>query len=228
MFNDATGIVATEVETGHQQVVGVWEQPFGTVGDNWQVPEDEVNDAIAAAFQRWKVWRLYADPPYWQSQIAKWSGEFGEKHVLEWWTNRRTPMTRALEAYQTAIQTGALSHDGNKSMGYHIANAYRHDLPQRDEQGRPLYLIRKERSDSPNKIDLAMAGVLSWEARNDAIAAGAQNAGKVWTFGAVGQTTLRINPHRAMVQPRHKKSPGCFCFRSALPPSLGFVLAELS
>jgi hypothetical protein len=43
-------------------------------------------------------------------------------------------------------------------------------LPQRDEQGKPLWLIRKERSDSPQKIDLAMAAVLSWEARTDATA----------------------------------------------------------
>jgi hypothetical protein len=41
-----------------------------------------------------------------------------------------------------------------------------------EETGKPLWLIRKERSDSPNKIDLAMAAVLSWEARMDAIAAG--------------------------------------------------------
>ena len=177
MFNDATGIVATEVETGHQQVVGFWEQPYGSAGEGWQVPEEEVDDAVAAAFQRWNVWRMYADPPYWQAWVAKWAGEYGSERVVEWWTTRRMPMTRALEAYQTAIQTSALSHDGNEAMARHIANAHRRDLPQRDEQGRPLYLIRKERSDSPNKIDLAMAGVLSWEARNDAMTAGAHHAG---------------------------------------------------
>ena len=131
--------------------------------------------------------RLYADPPYWQSWVAIWAGRYGSDHVVEWFTQRRTQMTQALEAYQTAIQTGSLSHDGNEVMARHIANAHRHDLPQLDEQGRPLFLIRKERSDSPNKIDLAMAGVLSWEARNDTIAAGALDtySGKPWEFGAV-------------------------------------------
>jgi len=185
MVNDSTGLVATEVSTGYQHVLGVWEKPPEPAGKGWQVPVGEVNDAVIAAFQRWNVWRLYADPPYWQGPIAEWAGEFGAERVIEWFTNRRTPMTRALEAYQTAIQTCALSHDGHRLMGAHVANAFRHDLPQRDEQGRPLYLIRKERSDSPNKIDLVMAGVLSWEARNDAIAAGAQNAAKEWSFGAV-------------------------------------------
>lgn len=182
LFSDATGIVATEVETGHQQVLGLWEQPYGTAGAGWQVPESEVDDVVMAAFQRWNVWRMYADPPYWQAWVAKWAGQYGSEKVIEWWTNRRTPMTRALEAYQTAIRTAALSHDGHAGMARHIANAYRRDLPQRDEQGRPLYLIRKERSDSPNKIDLAMAGVLSWEARNDAMAAG--DGTKQWTWGA--------------------------------------------
>jgi hypothetical protein len=41
-----------------------------------------------------------------------------------------------------------------------------------DEDERPLWILRKERPDSPKKIDAAMAAVLAWEARNDAIAAG--------------------------------------------------------
>jgi hypothetical protein len=36
-----------------------------------------------------------------------------------------------------------------------------------------MWLIAKDRPDSPRKIDLAMAGCLSWEARGDAVAAGA-------------------------------------------------------
>jgi hypothetical protein len=44
----------------------------------------------------------------------------------------------------------------------------------KDEQGKALWLIQKERADSPFKIDAAMAGTLSWEARTHAIAAGAE------------------------------------------------------
>jgi len=54
-------------------------------------------------------------------------------------------------------------------------------MPQKDEEtGKTLWLIRKDRRDSPHKIDLAMAGVLSWEARNDAIAAGAVDKTSVY------------------------------------------------
>lgn len=170
-FRDATGLVATHIETGYQWVLGVWECPFGQEG--WQVPAEEVDDAVRAAFERYNVWRMYADPPYWQSWIAKWAGEFGEDKVIEWWTNRRKPMTYALEGFDTAIKEGSISHSGDKDLERHIGNAHKHELAQLDEEGKPLWLIRKERADSPHKIDLAMAAILSWEARTDAIAAGA-------------------------------------------------------
>jgi hypothetical protein len=174
-FHDSTGIVCTHVETGYQWKAGLWECPPDGAKriPPWQVPADEVDATVRDLFHRFTVWRLYADPPYWQSWIAKWTGEFGEERVSEWWTNRRRPMTAALEGFHTAITDGSLSHAGDKDYQRHIGNARRKDLPERDEQGKALWLIQKERPDSPHKMDLAMAGALSWEARTDAIAAGA-------------------------------------------------------
>lgn len=170
-FIDAAGLVATHVETGYQFMLGAWEKPFGA--KEWQIPAEEVDATVAAAFSEYEVWRMYADPPYWQSWIAKWAGEYGTEKVIEWWTNRRKQMSYALEGFDTAITDGTLSHDGSAVVARHVANSFKHELPQRDEEGRRLWLIRKERPDSPDKIDLAMASVLSWEARTDAIAAGA-------------------------------------------------------
>lgn len=171
-FNDSTGLIGTHVETGFQWKLGFWECPLGKA-DKWQVPTDEVDTAVRDAFNTYEVWRMYADPPYWQSWLAKWAGEFGDDKVIEWWTNRRKQMSYALENFETAITSGTILHDGDEDMIRHLGNAYRHDLPQRDEEGKPLWLIRKERANSPHKIDLTMAAVLSWEARTDAIAAGA-------------------------------------------------------
>jgi len=172
MFHDSTGLVATHVETGYQWVIGAWEHPPNV--KEWQVPAGEVDALVEATFQRFTVLRLYADPPYWQSWLAKWAGtEWGKEKVLEWWTNRRKPMTYALNNFDTAIKEGQLHHDGDTRLSRHIANSRRKDLPgERDEQGKALWLIQKERPDSPHKIDLAMAAVLSWEARTDAIADG--------------------------------------------------------
>lgn len=170
MFHDATAIVCTHVESGYQWKAGVWECPPGK--DDWQVPAEEVDRVMRSLFERFTVWRLYADPPYWQSWIAAWRGSFGEDRVIEWWTNRRKVMTAALEAFHTAIKEGTISHDGDKDLGRHLGNARKQELPQHDEQGKALWLIRKDRPDSPHKIDLAMAAILSWEARTDAIGSG--------------------------------------------------------
>lgn len=171
-FHDSTGLVATHIETGFQWVPGVWECPYGQDG-NWQVPTEEVNDLIEAIFKQYNVWRMYADPPYWQSWIAIWAGKYGTEKVVEWWTNRRKHMSYALENYETAIASGDISHDGNETLIRHLGNSHRHDLPQKDEDtGKNLWLIRKERKDSPYKIDVAMASILSWAARKDAIALG--------------------------------------------------------
>lgn len=172
MFHDSTALVATHVRTGYQWIAGLWECPLNQELP-WQVPAKEVDDAVRECFSRYTVWRLYADPPYWESWVALWAGLFGEERVVEWLTTRRRQMAASLIAYKTAIGEGAIGHDGSKDLTRHLGNARRQDLKgQVDEQGKPLWLIRKERSDSPHKIDAAMASVLSWEARTDAVAAG--------------------------------------------------------
>jgi phage terminase large subunit-like protein len=186
-FEDSTGLVATHVVTGFQWKLGVWEKPYNA--KQWMVPAEQVDDAIRGAFQRFNVLRFYADPPYWQEWVSKWSGEYGEERVVEWWTNRRRQMSYALESYDTAIKEGKISHDGDEDLIRHIGNAHKRYLNERDDEGKALWLIEKERSDSPHKIDLAMCGVLSWEARNDAIAAGALQSG--WGPVASEEDTAR-------------------------------------
>lgn len=191
-FFDSTALVATHVETGFQWLLGLWERPKLLPTDQtWQVPADDVDRAVRDAFSVYDVWRLYADPAYWQSWLAAWRGEFGEERVIEWLTTRRLQMARAIEGFTTAIKTGTVSHEGHKDVTRHIANARREELKgYRDEQGKPLCLIRKERPDSPLKMDAAMASVLSWEARTDAIAAGAEATGGKSVYETRGMMTF--------------------------------------
>jgi phage terminase large subunit-like protein len=169
-FHDATGLIGSHVETGYQFHLGSWERPYGV--ENWQVPADEVDACVREAFETYNVLRMYADPPYWQEWLAKWSGDLGEERVIAWWTNRRKHMTYALECFDTAIKEGTLSHDGNDVLVRHVGNAHKRVLNEKDEQGKALWLIEKERPDSPQKIDLAMASVLANQARVDVIACG--------------------------------------------------------
>lgn len=175
---DSTALVATDVKTGYQWPVGIWQRPPNR--DEWEVPYHEVNAAVDRAFSTWNVWRLYADPPYWETQVAEWQGQYGEERVYNWWTNRTKPMAYALRGFVNAIAAGELSHCGSRLFTEHIGNAVRRQLTLKDEDGKPLWNIQKERPDSPLKIDAAMAACLSWEARTDAVAAGMLDANSVY------------------------------------------------
>jgi len=169
-WHDSTALVGTEISTGFEMLLGLWEKPENI--EEWEVPADVVNDVVAEAFDRWDVWRMYCDPPYWESIVSEWAGKYGEKRVVEWWTNRPKQMAYAIKAFDTAITSGELLHDGSPHLARHIGNAVRRILKLRDEEGKPLWTIYKERTDSPHKIDAAMAAILSWEAHGDALAAG--------------------------------------------------------
>jgi phage terminase large subunit-like protein len=172
-WRDATALVGTHLETGHQWVLGAWESPVRPdEAEQWEVPAAEVNAALEAAFDQWRVVRVYADPPYWEETVAAWAGKYGERTVVEWWTHRPRQMAFALRAFRTAQTDGSLAHDGDALYARHIANAVKRDARVRDDDGKPMWTIQKDRHDSPRKIDAAMAGCLSWEARRDAITAG--------------------------------------------------------
>ena len=179
---DATSLIATEIATGYQWPVAIWERP--REAETWEVPGDEVDMAVDAAFERWSVWRMYCDPPYWESNVAAWAGRYGDERVIKWWTNRPKPYGYALRTWAEAIRSSALSHC-HKSDEFctlftaHVGNAFRLDTGYLDD-GQPVWIVTKDRERSPDKIDSVPAAALSWEARNDAIAAGVTEQ-PVWT-----------------------------------------------
>ncbi len=169
---DHTALVGTEVETGHQWLAGYWEPRIDAAGE-LKIPLWEVAETVDAIFERYQVWRFNCDPFYWRDMTAAWAGKYGADVVVDWPTNQYRKMATSLLAYRNAMQTGELSHDGDPRFTAAIANAHKHMQQFRDDLGSPMWVIQKERPDSPMKIDAAMAGCLSWEARMAAIAAGA-------------------------------------------------------
>lgn len=166
---DHTGLIATEVTSGHQVKLGHWD-PLAFGG---MIPRDQVDVAVDEAFSRFNVWRLYADPPGWDSEIAAWRAKYGDDRVIEWFTWRERAMGVACANYATAILTGELTNDGDPVFTAHVGHAQKRLLNIRDDKGDRLWTIQKEREGGQLKIDLGVCGVISWEARNDAIAAGA-------------------------------------------------------
>ena len=171
-WRDAAGFIATHIETGFQWPLAAWEKPEKVKPEDWEITDEQVDGALAEAFDRYHVVLVYADPPRFEANVAKWSGRFGVHRVAEWYTNRPRQIGQAMRAFRTAQTSGALTHDGDARYARHIANSRKGDLNQRDDDETPLWTIYKPRPDSPLFIDLAMAGCLSWRARLDALAKG--------------------------------------------------------
>lgn len=172
---DATALIGCRVSDGHLFQLRVWEQPSGPEGDTWQVPVTQVVAEVKAAFDRYRVVGFYADPAKWETVIADWEAAYGsrlkvkatQQHPIQWWmTGGRVVLTvRALEKFESAVVDGELTHDGASELTRHVLNARR-------RISRSGVQIGKENPDSPRKIDAAIAAVLAWQARIDALGAG--------------------------------------------------------
>ncbi len=173
---DATAFVMTDMKSGFQELVGLWERP-DDADEDWEVPEAEVTDKLAELMHDYRVLKLYCDPPHWSNTIGEWSVRWpdndGVDIVQEWYTNQRRPMFRALRAFREAITTGRVSHNGDPDLERHIGNAGRvlTNLwdDQEDANGETgqqrVWILGKLHPD--RKFDAAMAATLSWQARMD-------------------------------------------------------------
>jgi hypothetical protein len=168
-FKDATGFVLTDIHTGVQMPYGLWERPEDD--EDWEVPIDEVNQACEDIFVKFDVWMLYADPPHYVETVSQWENKHPD-HVEEWWTNRRRPMGNAAKAFKEAIDTGVVTHTGDADYVRHVGNAGRVETNLYDDEGKKVWILGKLKPEL--KFDACMAGVLSWQARLDALAKNAQ------------------------------------------------------
>ncbi len=179
-YVDALAIIATDVKTGFQWPLGIWQRPEGA-NDGYEHPMDEVDAVMTDAYNRYRVWRIYIDPGSQYANISNlvdmWMGRWGEKRVFSWLMSRPKITAYMIREYVSAVMTGDLTHDGDPLFAKHVANARRKMITAYDEDGRKMYVLSKDAPGSPNKIDSAAAAALSWAARGDAIAAGAVAVG---------------------------------------------------
>lgn len=173
-FRDATALTITDIETGRQMLLGCWERPENA--EDWEIPEDEVTDLVTDMMSRYEVWRLYCDPPHWTETVASWAARFPDQ-VVEWFTQRKTPMAAAVRSYVEAIDSGIVTYGENAwqdTLIRHMGNAGRHELKLLDDQGAPLWILQKQDGRLEDKFDAAMSAVLSWTACVDARRSGAK------------------------------------------------------
>jgi hypothetical protein len=174
-WKDTTALVGTDLESGLQAPLGFWAPEQNDDGE-LEVRVSEVTPVVDQVFADFDVVRMYGDPAQgWDEQMATWAGRHGPKKVLFFYTDSRNLRRTAqmCRSYAEAIRAGEVTNDGDPNMADHIANAQKREIRMVDDDGQPLWVMTKERHDSLNKIDLAMAGGLSWQARLDSLAAGA-------------------------------------------------------
>lgn len=171
-WRDTTAIVATEMETGWQWLAGFWDPSLLQDGE---VPTAEVEARLDELFAQHSVSRLYGDPAQgFDVILARLASRHGSKRVVEFYTDSRglRSTAYATRSYAMAMRAGEVSHAGDEELNQHIGNSHRRDTRLRSDEGEPLWVIEKERRDSPFKMDCAMAGLLSWQARMDALTSG--------------------------------------------------------
>jgi phage terminase large subunit-like protein len=160
-FGDATALVGCRLSDGLVQPLAVWEAPSPTPAE-WEVPAGEVDAAVADVMEDYSVVRGYFDPPLWQSEIDAWAREYGDRAVMRFPTNRAR-FQGAAERFRTDVVGGGVPHAGDERLTRHVLNAQ----PREARGG--YWLVKRSASE---KIDAAVAAVLAYEARCDAIAAG--------------------------------------------------------
>lgn len=173
--DDATGLVVCRVSDGHVATLGVWQRPPQV--DVWNVPREDVDGVVDAAFARYRVLAFFADPGsgedqgdgsrYWDRFVDGWAQRYGSKlllhasstgtrrHAVRWdMTDRRRQeeFTAAVERVRVDILERQLTHDGHKILRTHVVNARR----RTNAWG---ITIGKEHRESARKIDLAVCMV---------------------------------------------------------------------
>ncbi|WGH21351.1 terminase large subunit [Arthrobacter phage Emotion] len=187
LTDDSTALVACRVEDGAVFLLGIWEKPEGPQGQGWEVPKDQVRDAVAHTFATLDVVAFFSDVAYWETDVDAWRDEYAERlkikattrHAVAWdMRGHQMDTVRGIEAAHRAITDGELYWDGH-DLAYGPARGARadeiltrHVLNARRRPNRWGVGMGKETRESPKKIDAAICVVLARMARTRFLAEG--------------------------------------------------------
>lgn len=170
---DATSLIGCRISDGFVFDLGTWETDWGD-GMLHEIPVQEVDDAVARAFELFNPVAFFADVREWESFTKiDWPNRYGER--LKTWSvpGGRDPQpiawdmrvhvqefTLACEMVEGEItgDTMIFQHDGSSVIGRHCANARRRP----NKHG---VSIGKETHDSPKKIDACVSMIIARHAR---------------------------------------------------------------
>jgi len=198
--DDSTGLVGCRLSDGHVFVIDCWAKPAGERGKNWIVPRQEVDEAVSAMFDAYKVLAFFADPSdtrddtgerFWEPFVDDWHQRYGpqlklwsvqsgdRKHSISWDMRSREHLnlfTGAAERFVAEVAAQRFSHDGDMRLRQHVRNARRRP----NDYGVSL---GKEHRESARKVDLAVCAVGARMLRRlyqNKDTSTKQRSGKVW------------------------------------------------
>lgn len=198
--DDSTGLVGCRLSDGHVFVIDVWAKPAGERGKGWIVPRQEVDEAVTAMFDAYKVIAMFADPSdtrddtgerFWEPFVDDWHTRYGpqlklwsvqsgdRRHSISWDMRSREHVnlfTGAAERFVAEVAAGRFTHDGDMRLRQHVRNARRRP----NDYGVSL---GKEHRESARKVDLAVCAVGARMLRRlyqNKDTSTKQRSGKVW------------------------------------------------
>lgn len=128
------------------------------------IPRSEVHAAWDELNRRYRLRRVYYDPPKWETEGEEWARLYGDEVFIAWPTYRERQMFHALDRFTTDLVTGSLTHDGCPHTAQHVGNARK--LANKADR----YILGKP--SQSQKIDAAVTSVICHEAACDARADG--------------------------------------------------------
>ncbi len=146
-----------------------------------QTPRLEISAAVDEVFKRYRVIRMYCDPPYWETEVDQWAEKHGDKKVVRWLTRRPAQMHDAAERLKTDItradpDSPSFTHDACPFAAEHVGHARAAARPAE------RYVLVKP-SDA-QKIDVCVTSILAHEAAGDVRAAGLAKSKKTYLYSA--------------------------------------------
>lgn len=163
---DATALIGCTSD-GYLFVVDVWERPLGA--KEWRVPRLAVHARVADCFERYRVGRMFCDPPKWATEIEQWMELYNPEKdadavVLFLDTNQTRRMAPACDRFSTALEVDAVSHSDEDVLTRHTLAMVKKKvrLKDEDDDGRTRYVFTK--GPDGRKIDAGIGAVLAYEA----------------------------------------------------------------
>lgn len=167
---DSTALVGYTLdgERPHLFKVAIWEPPMDPAErEIWQVPRQEIREAVTETIGRFKVPLFIVDPSKYAAQCDDWAQELGSHgdngivYQFNHWSHNR--VDEAVRLLIDSIENGSFTHSDDEVINRHIAQSF---TQRHGQQRSKLRVVKGETSSRYVKIDATIATYQAmWGAR---------------------------------------------------------------